>query len=562
MGFPSRLPRWLFPVFVVIVSLAAASLVAFLQWQARTHGEATDTVLGMKYSVADMQNAPFNSSPATGGSARAATAQLNHDEAAIAAEIHRLDRLPVDHRLIDRIPALIDAADPSARAIIGLGVTLDGYAQPATNVYEGYLARYMQKMDADITESARSLRGAATAASDEASVGSVATTVALVLVFALLYRRAAAARATAERLWRENSRLLAATADEALHDALTGLPNRRAFERDIAAFEEGGMDSGPEVLTAIFDLDGFKRYNDTFGHAAGDALLIRLARALEERIGTGARVYRIGGDEFCLLARGSRERGAELVKSAAAALHDSGSGWSISCSWGMAWTPSEAASLSVALDLADMRMYARKRARPAMLGEFAAPLVQLINERDDELGLHTHSVMALAEATARRLGMKEPDVAHVRVAAQLHDIGKAAVPDSVLEKPGPLDADEWTLLRQHTTVGERILAAAPALAPAAALVRASHERVDGDGYPDGLVGAAIPLGARIIAACDAYDAMTTDRCYQPAVAADAAIAELERCAGGQFDPAVVSALCAVLAAGAADQRAPDCQLTA
>jgi HD-GYP domain-containing protein (c-di-GMP phosphodiesterase class II) len=136
-------------------------------------------------------------------------------------------------------------------------------------------------------------------------------------------------------------------------------------------------------------------------------------------------------------------------------------------------------------------------------------------------------------------------------AAELHDVGKMAVPDEILNKPGPLDRVEMGFIRQHTIVGERILAAAPSLSPVARIVRASHERWDGSGYPDGLKRDQIPLGARIVAACDAYYAMTSDRPYQAAVPESAALAELRRCAGTHFDPAVVDAVCAEV--GAADE---------
>jgi HD-GYP domain-containing protein (c-di-GMP phosphodiesterase class II) len=129
----------------------------------------------------------------------------------------------------------------------------------------------------------------------------------------------------------------------------------------------------------------------------------------------------------------------------------------------------------------------------------------------------------------------------VRQAATLHDIGKAAVPDAILEKPGPLDEHEWTFMRRHTIIGERIMQAAPALSAAAPLVRSSHENFDGTGYPDRLARDEIPLGARVIAVCDAYDAMVSDRPYRAALSHAEALAELRRCAGTQFDPAVVRA---------------------
>jgi hypothetical protein len=137
------------------------------------------------------------------------------------------------------------------------------------------------------------------------------------------------------------------------------------------------------------------------------------------------------------------------------------------------------------------------------------------------------------------LGLSGQALDHVRQVAEPHDVGKVAVPSAILDKPGPLDPQEWTFIARHTIIGERILAAAPALRGVGRLVRASHERYDGGGYRDGLCGDDIPLGARIAAVCDAYDAMTTDRPYRAAMSQANALAELGRCAGSQFDPAVV-----------------------
>ncbi len=146
---------------------------------------------------------------------------------------------------------------------------------------------------------------------------------------------------------------------------------------------------------------------------------------------------------------------------------------------------------------------------------------------------------SLAAAVAAALGMSEPDQADVVRAAELHDVGKIAIPDAILRKPGPLDAKEWEFMERHTIIGERILMAAPALESVAKLVRSSHERWDGQGYPDGLAGTGIPLGARIVSVCDAYDAMIADRPYRTGMPPSEALTELRRCAGTQFDPDVV-----------------------
>jgi HD-GYP domain-containing protein (c-di-GMP phosphodiesterase class II) len=168
--------------------------------------------------------------------------------------------------------------------------------------------------------------------------------------------------------------------------------------------------------------------------------------------------------------------------------------------------------------------------------------MQLLTERTPGLIEHVSGVTSLTAAVAARLQLDAEQLDETLRAAELHDVGKLAIPDEILNKPGPLDATEWAFMKQHPIIGQRILNAAPALAPVGILVRASHERWDGTGYPDGLAGTDIPRGARIVAACDAYDAMTSERCYQHARNRHDAVAELRRHAGTQFDPDVVDAL--------------------
>jgi HD-GYP domain-containing protein (c-di-GMP phosphodiesterase class II) len=173
-------------------------------------------------------------------------------------------------------------------------------------------------------------------------------------------------------------------------------------------------------------------------------------------------------------------------------------------------------------------------------------LLRTLSETRPDLHAHLRGTAKLATAVGRELGMRPDALDEVARAAELHDVGKMAIPDAILEKTGPLDDPEWTFMRRHTIIGERILLAAPALRAAARLVRASHERWDGRGYPDGLAGEDIPLGARVVAACDAYHAMTTDRPHRSRQSRSEALAELYRCAGTQFDPEVVDAFARVL----------------
>ena len=355
--------------------------------------------------------------------------------------------------------------------------------------------------------------------------------------------------------------VIARSRQEAVSDPLTGLGNRRALalELEYALHAEHG---GRHVLV-VYDLDGFKGYNDTFGHPAGDALLERCAQALgaAEHGGTA---FRMGGDEFCLLAPVADDAGdhaAELVARVGAhALTTWGTGFEIGSSYGLAILPDEALTPTDAIRLADQRMYARKR-DGHRTGTSAAieALLRAMRERGDNLGEHGTDVAGLAEAMAMALHLPPDEREHVRQAAALHDVGKLAIPDSILFKPGALDDAEWEFMRRHAEIGERILGDAPALAVIGGLVRASHERWDGSGYPDRLAGDDIPLGARIIALCDAYHAMVTTRPYRAASTHAVAVAELRRCAGTQFDPGLTELLVRIvearLSAGAAERLA-------
>jgi diguanylate cyclase (GGDEF)-like protein len=323
-------------------------------------------------------------------------------------------------------------------------------------------------------------------------------------------------------------------------DPLTGLGNRSKLMLDLQRLYDER--SGAFVLT-ILDLDGFKSYNDAFGHPAGDAVLTRLGRQLAEAVGDEGSAYRLGGDEFAVLVSGDLTASSALVTRSVRALSDRGEGFLIGSSAGSAELPGEARDPATAIQLADLRMYEDKDTRrPAPGREVEDVLIRIIQQRSPGLGVHGASVASLATAAAKRLGMADSERTAIRRAAELHDIGKIAIPDSILQKPGPLTAEEWEFMRQHTILGERILSAAPSLAALGKIVRASHERWDGAGYPDGLAGEEIPLAARIIFAADAYDAITTARPYARQKTPAEAISELRRCAGTWFDPQVVDAV--------------------
>ncbi len=345
--------------------------------------------------------------------------------------------------------------------------------------------------------------------------------------------------------FRDNVAMLRASREEAQTDALTGLGNRRALARVLERELPRATEAEPLVLV-LFDLDGFKHYNDTFGHPAGDALLVRLGGSLAAYVhARGGRAFRMGGDEFCALFAPGAALSEGLVLGAAGALSEQGEGFTVGCSYGSIELPREAEEVAEALRIADQRMYAQKNAgRTSASRQSKDVLLRALAERDPGLRDRASWIGELAEGTALRLSISHEIIEQVRHAAELHDVGKVAVPDAILDKPGPLDPGEWAFIRRHTLIGERIIAAAPALTRVAALVRASHERWDGAGYPDGLAGEAIPLGARVVAVVDAFDAMTRPRPYTTPRSPDEAIEELRRCGGSQFDPDVVAAFTA------------------
>jgi len=361
-------------------------------------------------------------------------------------------------------------------------------------------------------------------------VGEIAVALGVASLLAVLVRLAATFRA--------NTRMIASSREEAVTDLLTGLANRRSLNEEL----QGAFANPPDRTTvlALFDLNGFKSYNDTFGHTAGDDLLQRLGASLEETVAPWGSAFRLGGDEFCVLASTEKMKADAIVAAAKAALSEQGKGFSITASCGMVELPTEVETPTDALRLADRRMYMEKGQRAdSALSQARSVLLGLLRERQPDHDLHVDGVARLASETGRALGLGAENLDVLVRAAEMHDIGKVAIPDEILRKPGPLDEAELDLVHKHPKIGERVLYAAPALREVGKVVRSTHEHWDGSGYPDGLAGEEIPLAARLILICNAYDAMVQSRAYGERLSQDEAIAELRRGAGHQFDPGLV-----------------------
>ena len=373
------------------------------------------------------------------------------------------------------------------------------------------------------------------------------------------------------RVMRERVELLIARLyDAARTDPLTMLPNRRGFRELLDLELERARRSGGQMSLLFGDLDHFKEVNDRSGHHVGDATLQRVANVLNagrRQIDAGAR---IGGEQFALILPDTEENGAFVIaERLRCALCEEfvRETVPITISFGIATYPNTGETAASLLRAAEQALLAAKengRNRtvlhsPALLAEgpdkrdiegerFVAVVLDLaetVDLRFSGSARHAETVGRYAEMMARELGLSEQRVSRVRLAGMLHDIGKVGIPEAILGKPGKLTEQEFAAIKKHSELGEQILQHS-CLTDVSGWVGAHHERPDGSGYPLGLSGDAIALEARILAVADAYEAMTSDRAYRSSIGHARARAELQRCAGSQFDRKVIDAFLTVL----------------
>jgi diguanylate cyclase (GGDEF)-like protein/putative nucleotidyltransferase with HDIG domain len=350
----------------------------------------------------------------------------------------------------------------------------------------------------------------------------------------------------------------------ALTDPLTGLGNHRHFHERLQRELLNAEEQTTPLTLCFVDIDDFKKINDRFGHPSGDRVLSQVAGRLRQ----GGEAFRLGGDEFAQLLAGDEEAALAAANSVVEriATVDFDHIGAVTVSAGVATFPVQGHGRDELIRLADSALYWAKEhgknrvrlyrpdvvelselkrlaAGPDKAARYraAASLAKAVDARDTYTGSHSERVSELAARVASRVGLDPEQVELTRLAGSLHDLGKLAVPEEILQKAGTLTDSERLVLERHPQIGFRMLDSL-GVDPVADLVLHHHERWDGQGYPDGLAGEEIPLGARIIFVTDAYDAMTSDRIYRPRRSSVAALAELRRCAGTQFDPGIVAAL--------------------
>jgi diguanylate cyclase (GGDEF)-like protein/putative nucleotidyltransferase with HDIG domain len=479
-----------------------------------------------------------------------------------------------EHRPLERVAYNASVFAIGAAVAAGLVAIVDGTGTPhlVAQVALSAVAQYTLNLllvSAAVASSARRAFVSLVQSSARATVVPFALMASAALMLVVLWQRSPLLSAAlvgpllAISLYQRTAYQALRAMRLALTDPLTGLANHRSFQERVQRELVAAEGRNAALTLCMIDIDDFKRINDLFGHPAGDNVLAQVGTRLRQN----GEAFRLGGDEFALLlpARSAEEALpiAQTILERIASL-DLGEVGSVTASAGIAGFPAQAFDRDELIRLADSALYWAKehgknrvhvyRPEVVELSELrrlahgpdraarfraAASLAKAVDARDTYTGSHSTRVAELAAWIAAHLGLGAEQVELARLAGSLHDLGKLAIPEEILRKPGPLTPPERLVLERHSQIGFRMLESL-GVEPVAHWVLHHHERWDGMGYPDGLSGSGIPLGARIIFVADAYDAMTSDRAYRGRLTMQEAVAELERCAGSQFDPEIVT----------------------
>ncbi len=374
-------------------------------------------------------------------------------------------------------------------------------------------------------------------------------------------------REHAQRLWLSRQ---AELQEIATKDDLTQLQNRRFFYERLQEELEKAAQRRQSLSVVMIDVDDLKAINDEFGHQVGDIILRQLGRILNHKARDVDVTARLGGDEFAVIMPAADRREADQFawrlwdELAASPVYENGhASIFLGVSVGVGGYPWGGTDLEEIIHWADAKLYANKLERKGFHRQAAAAgdtrlasavvevLSTALDVRDKMTHRHSRRVARMAAAVARQMGLSQEQVLEIEYAAALHDIGKIGVADSILRKAEPLEPEEWKEMRRHSQLGYEILSGIDFLRNAAEIVHAHHERYDGEGYPRGLEGEEIPLGSRLFAVVDAFDAMTSRRPYREAMSRELACIEIARNSGSQFDPSVVEAFLVMI------RRSPD-----
>ncbi len=356
--------RLLVPLVVLVLTVGAIACVWLLVQRADTSREAQLHIATMKLSLAELQSVPFSADRSAGGSAKPVHATIEADEKSLSRGLTTSSQAGVPTRLLAAGRSNLARIEPVVATIFRTALEKGGLSASGPRAAElaGLLGVRSDSLTAVLDQISDADAARAADARTQGTFGAAGAMLLLLLAFAFFYFRSVVAREVVERLARENESLLGLSRKEARTDPLTHLGNRRAFANDLAS-ALATRSEPEELLLAIFDLDGFKHYNDTFGHVAGDALLRRLSCHLAAAVEGCGFAYRMGGDEFCMFGGAAPDVDEQLRERSIAALTERGEDWRIGCSYGAVWMPSEAATESEALRVADERMYANKATR-------------------------------------------------------------------------------------------------------------------------------------------------------------------------------------------------------
>jgi diguanylate cyclase (GGDEF)-like protein len=480
----------------------------------------------------------------------------------------------LEHRPLERVAYNASVFAIGAAVAAGLVALIDGTGTPVliAQVMVSAAAQYTLNLllvSAAVARSARRAFASLVESSARATIVPFALMASAALMLVVLWQRSPVLSAAlvgpllAISLYQRSAYQALRAMRLALTDPLTGLANHRSFQERVQRELVGAEARSIPFTLCMIDIDDFKRVNDLFGHPFGDSVLAQVGANLRQN----GEAFRLGGDEFALLlpARSADEAlpiaQSVLARIASLDLDDVGS---VTASAGLASFPAQAFGRDELIRLADSALYWAKehgknrvhvyRPEVVELAELrrlahgpdraarfhaAASLAKAVDARDTYTGSHSNRVAELGAWIAAHLGLGVEQVELTRLAGSLHDLGKLAIPEEILRKPGPLTPPERLVLERHPQIGFRMLESLD-IDPVADWVLHHHERWDGMGYPDGLEAEEIPLGARIILVADAYDAMTSDRAYRGRLTPQEAVSELERCAGSQFDPEIVA----------------------